>query len=376
MFITDELANRVSPPPDYLREKLAVHELARHMSGPPDAVMTHLVELARDICAAQSAGISILEEDTDQFRWFGLSGTLAVFEGATTPRNFSPCGVCLDVGGPILMARPELAYDWIRDADITVPEVLLVPLKIENGAQIGTLWIVSETPGHFHQGHARIMTELAAFAGLALRMVQGEQRLQAALAKQEMLTHEMSHRVKNFFAIAEGLVRMTARAASTKDELETNLSGRFRALSVANALVRRSFGDDQAQGVTFDELIQRILLPYHNEAPVPHGPTLVVGERAINDLALIFHEMATNAVKYGALSQDSGKISIDWSADDHLVRVVWNETGGPAVGEPASTGFGMRLLQATITSLGGTISYDWQPEGLSATLTLQRAALR
>lgn len=373
VFITDELASRAAPAPDYLREKLAVHELARHMSGQPDELLNHLVKLAMEICKAQSAGISILEPEAGCFRWFALAGILSVFEGSTTPRNDSPCGVCLDFAGPILMAHPERAYDWAHG--LTVPELLLVPLKVENGAAIGTLWIVSETPGHFHGGHARVMTELAAFAGMALRMVQSEQHVQAALTKQEMLTREMSHRVKNFFAIADGLVRMTARAATDKDQLASDLSGRFRALSVANGLVRRSFGDDRPDGVTFDELIRRILLPYH-DAPSLRGPTLVVGERAVNDLALIFHELATNAVKYGALSADTGNIAVDWSADDAVVHVAWKETGGPSVSAPTSTGFGTRLLQATIASLSGTIGYDWQPDGLLARLTLQRGLLR
>jgi GAF domain-containing protein len=110
-----------------------------------------------------------------------LSGVLSTFEGATTPRNFSPCGVCIDNDEPVLMDRPERAYDWIRDANIIVPEVLLVPLRVKDASAIGTLWIVRDDAQHFHQGHARIMTELAAFAGMALRMIQTEERIQRAL---------------------------------------------------------------------------------------------------------------------------------------------------------------------------------------------------
>lgn len=375
VFITDELTNRPAPAPDYLREKLALHELARHMSGQPEALLAHLVRLAKEICGADSAGISILEEEAGQFRWFGLSGVLATFEGATTPRNFSPCGICLDVAGPILMANPEQVYDWIRDANITVPEVLLVPLTIEDGPSIGTLWIVAQGPEHFHGGHARVMTELSAFVGLALRMVQGEKYLHAALAKQEMLTREMSHRVKNLFAVADGLVRMTAREATTKDELASNLSGRFRALAAANSLVRRSFGNDTAAGATLDELIEGILRPYRQEKPKLKGPSLLISERAVSDLALIFHEMATNAVKYGALSGGAGSIFVDWSVDDKDVSFHWKEAGGPTISSPSSTGFGSRLVQATLASMGGAIAYDWRPEGLVARLTLPLAAL-
>ena len=90
-----------------------------------------------EICGAHSAGISIFEPEVGQFRWYALAGELAAFDGATTPRNFSPCGVCLDLAQPILMEHPERAYDWIRDAGITVPEVLLVQLTMK-GADIAS----------------------------------------------------------------------------------------------------------------------------------------------------------------------------------------------------------------------------------------------
>ena len=76
------------------------------------------------------------------FRWRYLRGLLAPFEGATTPRNFSPCGITLDRNAPVLSARPERVYNWIADANISVPEVLLVPLYLGGTTPLGTLWIV------------------------------------------------------------------------------------------------------------------------------------------------------------------------------------------------------------------------------------------
>jgi len=139
VFITDQLADRKADAPDFLREKLAIQNLAAVMSDHPDEVLPRLVKLGMEICGAHSAGISILEPEAGQFRWHALAGELATFEGTTTPRNFSPCGVCLDLAEPILMERPERAYDWIRDAGITVPEVLLVPLTVKDSDAIGTL---------------------------------------------------------------------------------------------------------------------------------------------------------------------------------------------------------------------------------------------
>ena len=133
-----------------------------------------------------SAGLSLYEENPAPgvFRWQYLRGVLAPFDGATTPRDFSPCGITLDRNGPVLSLHPERVYDWIADANIVVPEVLLVPLYLGGKVPLGTLWIVSDREGHFDSGHARAMTELATFVGIALRMVRSEQRLNQALEAQ------------------------------------------------------------------------------------------------------------------------------------------------------------------------------------------------
>jgi transcriptional regulator with GAF, ATPase, and Fis domain len=128
------------------------------------------------------------------------------------------------------------------EANINVPEVLLVPLVVKDRDAIGTLWIVASDRHHFNGEHARMMTELAAFVSVALRMVQTEAQLKAALEKQETLAKEMSHRVKNLFSITDAMIRMTSRTSSTKEEMTERLSGRVHALANAKALVRRSFG--------------------------------------------------------------------------------------------------------------------------------------
>jgi two-component sensor histidine kinase len=376
VFITDELQRRTPPDPDYLREKLALQDLARQMSDHPNQVLPRLVKLAMDICGAESAGISILEPQSEQFRWFALTGILATFEGATTPRNNSPCGVCLDCDSPVLMAHPERAYDWIRAADISVPEVLLVPLRVKGLQSVGTLWIVSGKSGHFDGEHARVMTELAAFAGMALRMIQTEERLTQALQQQETLAREMSHRVKNLFAITDSMIRMSARSAGTKEELASSLSGRLHALASANSLVRRSFGDGSDEGVNLGELLERVLRPHDHAKFSVDGPDLSLGEQATNNLALVFHELATNSAKYGALSKATGSVTVQWLTDDTAVHLTWQESGGPLTSAPVALGFGSRLVATTIERIGGRIEHDWCPQGLSVRVELPLSALK
>jgi HWE histidine kinase len=282
-FITDQLEKRAPCRPDYLREKLAMQDLATHMSDEPTLVLPRLVQLAMELCGAQSAGVSVLDPVSKQFQWFGLKGVLSTFEGAHTPRHNSPCGLCLDMDGPVLLDRPERAYDWIRDADIVVPEVLLVPLHKKGLDAMGTLWLVSEKRGHFTSAHAAMMTDLSAFAAIALRTIQTETQLNTALHDQEVLTREMSHRVKNLFTLMSGMVRMTRRGAESADDLADKLSGRISALADANALVRRQFSDGATVAAAdFGDIVRRIMVPYGFAKASVTGPVVPVGERSTN----------------------------------------------------------------------------------------------
>ena len=376
VVITDRLASRSETRPDYLREKLAIQDLANEMAEDPGQVLPRLVKLAMDICGADSAGVSVLDRDAEVFRWLGLQGALSVFEGATTPRNHSPCGICLDCDGAILMERPERVYEWIADANITVPEVLLVPLFIKGGVQLGTLWVVAREGQQFDRGHVRVLTELAAFTGIALRMIQSEEKLKTALEEQATLTKEMSHRVKNVFAIANGLIRVSARNADNKDQLAESLTGRLQALAEAHALVRRSFSENgDGQHISLGEIIARILRPYHGDNDI-EGPDVRIGEHATNNIALVFHELATNAAKHGALSHDDGTVRVRWTLDNDVVVVDWEERGGPAVAQPAKKGFGSTLVRSTLTSLGAEIVHHWDADGLRGVITAPLAKLQ
>ena len=128
------------------------------MADRPDEVLPRFVDLALEMTGGVSAGLSLYEEHPAPgvFRWHCLRGELEPFNGATTPRDFSPCGVTLDRNAPVLSRQPECVYDWIAEANIIVPEVLLVPLYLGGAAALGTLWIVSDREGHFDRGTTRL----------------------------------------------------------------------------------------------------------------------------------------------------------------------------------------------------------------------------
>jgi two-component sensor histidine kinase len=376
VFITDRLHGRPETRPDYLREKLAIQDLANEMADHPGDVLPRLVKIAMEICEADSAGVSVLDTDAKVFRWRGLQGALSVFESATTPRDDSPCGVCLDQQAAILMQHPERAYGWIRDANIEVPELLLVPLFIKGGIQLGTLWVVAREGHSFDSGHVRILTELATFTGIALRMIQSEDNLKKSLDEQATLTKEMSHRVKNVFAIANGLIRVTARNSATKEQLAESLTGRLQALADAHALVRRSFSEaGNGQNISLQDILVRILRPYGSHSEIG-GPDIRLGEHATNNVALVFHELATNAAKHGALSTDDGLINVRWTQEGDGIMVDWHENGGPAANTPDKQGFGSTLVKSTLASLGAEITHHWDIEGLRVVISAPLAKLQ
>src|SRR5215472_6256502 len=151
VFITDKLHRRAPKKTDYLQEKLALEDLAVRMADQPEEVLPRFVDLAMEMTGGVSAGLSLYEENPSPgvFRWQYLRGALARFNGATTPRDHSPCGITLDCNAPVLALHPERIYDWIAEANIVVPEVLLVPLYLGDKVPLRTLWIVSEREGHF-----------------------------------------------------------------------------------------------------------------------------------------------------------------------------------------------------------------------------------
>jgi two-component sensor histidine kinase len=387
LYITLELQRRVPKATDYLSEKLALQDIAAQMVDDPEQVLPKLVERAMAMTGAASAGISAFEAQEGTagiFRWRHLRGELARFVGATTPRDYSPCGVCLDRFEPTLTRRPERHYSWIAEAGVVCPEVLLVPLYVARGEPLGTLWIVSEEEGYFDSGHARIMRELATFTGIALAMLRDQQRLQDAVTQQELLTAEMSHRVKNLFSIVDVMIRVSQKSATSPAHMAKILSGRLHALAAAHAFVRRSFSKDGGQppqpGISLNDLSLAILKPY--ELPdikrfVVEGPDISLGSHAITGLALVFHEFATNAAKYGALAREDGRVSVSWRHEGETLALQWRETGGPMItAEPVQQGFGSTLARNTVVrQLGGAFSLSWRQEGLLADFTLPLAKL-
>ena len=362
----------------------AIQELATAMATAPARMLPRFVELAMALTDAVAAGLSLYEPEPAPglFRWRHLHGILSRFENATTPRDDSPCGVTLDRNEVTLSRHPELIYDWISAENIVVPEVLLVPLHLAGEEPLGTLWVVAEREGQFDQGDADILAELASFAGTALRMIRKEEELRHALDQQELLAKEMSHRLKNLFAMTDGMVRSSARHAETVDDMTEALSGRLHAMAKAHAIVQRKAsaisGDTQLDLGLLIASIVKVHEHGKGAARVTmQGGPIACGAHAVNALALLFHELATNAAKYGALASEHGHVEVSWRQEEDQILIDWRERGGaPVTRPPERSGFGSTLIARTVErQFRGSIHYDWAVEGLSVSLRIPAAGL-
>jgi two-component sensor histidine kinase len=190
----------------------------------------------------------------------------------------------------------------------------------------------------------------------------------------ELLAGEMSHRVKNLLAIASSLTTLTSRSSQSIEQMTKDLTTRLMALGRAHDVVRPLPGE-QGSATLLGDLISVLLDPYDDHGAFSGRirvavPRMGVGERGATALAMVVHELATNSAKHGALSSDAGALAITGAEEGDRLKLVWAETGGPPISEsPEMHGYGSRMMVRSIeTQLSGSVTYDWQPSGLVATV--------
>jgi two-component sensor histidine kinase len=223
---------------------------------------------------------------------------------------------------------------------------------------------------------------------LAMRLMFGvfldvSQRKQAE-ENQELLAGEMSHRVKNLLAIASVLAVISSKSTKTKEDMVSDFSQRLIDLGRTHDLVRPTAQGD-ARSALLGDLFSVLLSPYNNAEKSEQQrfhvslPRLSIGENTITALALVIHELATNSLKYGALSSAHG--TLDVSAAPHAIGedlvIIWTERGGPAITDPpVLSGFGSNLVARTVSGqLEGSITYDWAKEGVTVKLQVNASCL-
>ena len=194
-----------------------------------------------------------------------------------------------------------------------------------------------------------------------------------------LILHELVHRTKNILTLVQAMMRQLARKDTTMEEFQRAISGRLQGLGKSiEALAKEQWSGVSIRRVieihlsTFGEVAERVEL---------QGADFTLKAEAVQNLGLILHELATNSVKYGALSVPHGKVWIAWKdvvkddEDEVKLRLVWEEKNGPPVHEPSRTGFGTTIVKRhAAAAFGGEVEIDFNPGGLCWRLTAPRAA--
>ncbi|MBP0491294.1 sensor histidine kinase [Pararoseomonas indoligenes] len=208
--------------------------------------------------------------------------------------------------------------------------------------------------------------------------------IRSAAEEREVLSHELSHRIKNIFSVITSLISLSARGFPEVAGFAADLRGRINALARAHEFARphSQVSRPEAHDHTLLAFLREVLAPYDPVAD-EEPRILIAGEdrrfddSAATPLALLFHELATNAAKYGALSVPDGRVAIVVEAEGEHLLLRWSERGGPPVdGPPGHEGFGTRLAMVSVQGqLGGRITRRWHPEGLELEARLPASAL-
>jgi two-component sensor histidine kinase len=236
-----------------------------------------------------------------------------------------------------------------------------VAAGIAEGSLVGPLWRKLAITSVI--GSVLLLTGLAFAVRMATTIARGEML-------HNLLIEELNHRVKNTLAILQSIATQTFRSAS-KAERE-KFEGRLGALAEAHNLL----STEKWQGSELHDVVRRVLQPYllnNPERMRMSGPRIPLSPRLAVVLSMIVHEIATNAAKYGALSNDGGTVALDWEvipeSTKQKLRLIWAEAGGPHVVAPVQRGFGSRLIERSARDqLGGEATVDFLPRGVVYTV--------
>jgi two-component sensor histidine kinase len=315
---------------------------------------------------------TIIEKQRPSQDW-----TISIFDGDGT--NFARVPNPQETVGQ--RASPTLFTEMFRRKEATLTTVTLeaVPLITGFTRSAVTGWTVA---GGIPENSLvrplwRTLAITSAIGGILLLIgLAFAVRMATTIARgellQELLVEELNHRVKNTLAILQSIAAQTFRSASRPER--DKFEGRLRALAEAHNLL----STEKWQGSDLQDVIGRVLQPYllnNSERLRMFGPKVPLAPRPAVVLSMILHEIATNAAKYGALSNDTGTVTLDWEVIEEdakrKLRLIWTEAGGPPVSAPVQRGFGSRLIERSARDqLGGEATVDFLPRGVVCTVTV------
>ena len=291
-------------------------------------------------------------------------------DNALRVKNFTPGMTDIfhlresDRGRPVTEIVTRLAYDDIvRDVAKVLRDLAIVEREVAmKGADAA--YIMRIRP--YRRVDNLIDGVVMTFVDITERRKADEQK--------SLLLAELDHRVKNILAIVSSVITRTLKTSSSPAAFATAMEGRIVAITRAHSVLTQT---GSGSGASLRELLDTELAPYDREGQSLSitGPDIVVTPKAGLSLAMVFHELASNAAKYGALSTNAGALAVSWTVSrqsDPVLRFIWTETGGPPIAAaPEQRGFGSTLIERTLShEMDAVVRQEFRPSGLHCTIDI------
>ncbi len=268
---------------------------------------------------------------------------------------------------------PDVAKDPRTSASaelfhsIGISVLVNVPI-IERGAFVGVMFVHYDKPHDFTMDERDFVRTIADRTREAISRIRAEQ-------EQQVLNHEISHRLKNTMAMVQAIATQTLRPVTDRGPVDA-FTNRLHALSKAHEVLLGQDWSSARMVAVIDSVLSQLSLP---ERYSISGPDLELGPRSALSLALLMHELGTNALKYGAWSNESGAVTVSWKTEEangeSALLLRWNESKGPPVAAPSGKGFGSKLIRLGLMGTGG-VEVDYSPDGLRVTMQALVSQLR
>lgn len=421
LVITEALLQRSERAPEIQAEMAAFCELSEMLAAAsPRETLQRFSEVVLHLCNAGSAGISLLKHDgagQTIIRWETISGALASYKGDERPRNFSPCGLCLDAGASILISGPERAFVYLNTMTPAISEELIIPLHDNAKRPLGTLWIAHHDPTRrFCANDARILQQFAVQVVLALKLLREEKArrtaltmleshktahqtvaldlveerhrreqaeisesgIRQALIAKDAVIMEVHHRVKNTIQMVGNLLSLQARA-SYSAEVRTALEDcheRLNVLAKVHELLYRSASS--AQEILMPSLLQAVGdalrqafadMSDRVELHVTSDQIVLPADDAI-PMILLANEVITNAYKHAFPDGASGEITVFLRCLPNNTVLLQITDHGIGIRSNAETGLGLKLIRSFSAQLRGKLTYAKPADTMGTVVTL------
>jgi len=354
---------------------LPVKVWAHHISiGDAPGTLVTLTDLsiyrrAEEIAAAERFARSILEQATNAIIVLGADGHIThasaiaqdLAEQSPLSRTFSQAYPLAQTEAGPAARFPEKSLDW------------LLSTKAFRGIEVKLRHLAERT---FLLSAGPLVDEKKSSVGSIVTLTEITERKRAE-EQQATIAAELNHRVKNILTIVQALATQTSRSSKSLESFNDAFAGRLKALATAHKILMKT----NWTSVHLNELLDTVLAPFRSpgeERIRLNGPQILLPVDAVVPLSMAFHELTTNALKYGALSVDGGRVDIRWqlvNRNDQMVELLWQEIGGPTVERARTSGFGTLLIDRALKhDLDANTEIVFDPQGLRCVVKFRLSA--